>query len=54
MPDSLGRDRKSENTRNARGLCFVKECKNKALYEVTAFGIKRIVCKKHRDIDGIK
>lgn len=54
MPDSLGRDKRSENTRNARGLCFMKECKNKPKFEITMFGIKRMVCAKHKDNDGVR
>lgn len=54
MPDSLGRDQKGENTRNERGKCFMKDCRNKPQVEITFFGRKRKVCKPHQHLDGCK
>lgn len=54
MPDSLGRDKKSENTRNEKGRCFVKQCPNKPAVDITHFGRKVKVCKGHKYLDGVK
>lgn len=54
MPDSLGRDKKSENTRNEKGRCFVKQCPNKPAVDITHFGRKVKVCKGHKYLDGGK
>jgi hypothetical protein len=54
VPDKLGRDQKNENTRNERGLCFMKQCTGKLFGEVTYFGRKRMMCKAHQSMDGVK
>ncbi|QDH93902.1 hypothetical protein SEA_EVY_34 [Streptomyces phage Evy] len=54
MPDSLGRDTKGENTRNQRGKCFMKNCPNKPAVEITYFGRKRMVCRSHSVLDGVR
>lgn len=54
MPDSLGRDKKGENTRNEKGKCFVKQCPNKLAVDITYFGRKVKVCKGHKYLDGVK
>lgn len=54
MPDSLGRDKKSENTRNARGLCFIKECKRKPVSTITYYGNQVKVCKPHEGKNGVR
>lgn len=54
MPDSLGRDKKGENTRNDKGKCYMKDCKGKPVVEITFFNKKVMVCKAHEHCDGIK
>lgn len=48
------RDAKGENTRNERGLCYMKGCKGKPVKEITYFGVKRTVCKAHEHCDGYR
>ncbi|QBP30832.1 hypothetical protein KNU49_gp034 [Streptomyces phage EGole] len=54
MPDSLGRDKKGENTRNSKGKCYMKNCPNKPAVTVTYFGKSVIVCRSHSHVDGVK
>lgn len=54
MPDSIGRDKLGENTRNSRGLCYMKDCRNKPVAMITYFQKQVKVCKPHRSKDGIK
>jgi hypothetical protein len=50
MPDSLGRDKKGENTRSERGKCYMKECKaTKNLIATTFYGKSVLLCSKHED-----
>lgn len=50
----MGRDSKSQNTRNEKGKCYMKNCPNKPAVEVTFFGKKVMVCKGHEHVDGVK
>lgn len=54
MPDSLGRDKLGENTRNNRGLCYSKECRGKAITTITYFEKQVKVCKRHEYLNGVK
>lgn len=54
MPDSLGRDKLGENTRNNRGLCYSKECRGKAVTTITYFEKQVKVCKGHEYLNGVK
>ncbi|WDS51831.1 hypothetical protein SEA_PEPPERWOOD_34 [Streptomyces phage Pepperwood] len=54
MPDSLGRDKKGENTRNEKGKCYVKQCPNKPAVDITYFNKTVKVCKGHGYLDGVK
>lgn len=48
------RDKKNENTRNSKGKCYMKNCPNKPVTEVTFFNKKVMVCKGHEYVDGVK
>ncbi|UMO76227.1 hypothetical protein SEA_TOMAS_37 [Streptomyces phage Tomas] len=50
MPDSLGRDKKGENTRSDRGKCYMKGCQTtKNLISTTYYGKAVLLCKRHED-----